>query len=246
MKAKELPGALKGGILGERSGLSQGLTVASYMVSEERGKREAGEKALEVMTKEQIEAMVKALLKEGKNKEAELIALAAMKDGKYRPEDIGLKDYNSLDAKEKAEWDENGWKSQTGRLLSNKENIDLAGDGFWRTADAQMAIHDNWGSEEFTATVKKFKGRFVNHFNDGLQTYIKNLQTLDPIKASIEFKALAYSNPKQYLYLDSSAAQKSGLESIFKNASDLVEDKYKKNGEKNGAIDIKKFMADKP
>ena len=200
MKAKELPGALKGGVLGEKNTLSNGLVLVSYLKDKDKGKNKAAKKELEVMTKEQIEAMIGGLLKEGKNKEADILGsialLAKAKDkDEIKAEDIGFK----AEDIGKEGWKKGKWKNQTDRLMDNidVDAIKKYGGDISNSEPMMNAAAKLWGGNKIKAAAEEFEGNFIEKYCEAAD--------------AVGFEEMLSSNPGALMFRVSNAAQDSGF-----------------------------------
>lgn len=199
MNAKELTGALKGGVPGEKGKLSNGLIMASFLADKDQGKNKEAKTKMQVMSKEEIEAMVRGLLKEGKNKEADTLATVALLMKKSSDiNELGIKELSPEEKAGSKEW-KGKWDSQADRLMDsvNIETIKKYGEDISNSDEMMSSAVKLWGGAKIKAAAEEFESDFIEKYCEAAD--------------KIGTKELLKKNPGAVMFRISNAAQDAGF-----------------------------------
>jgi hypothetical protein len=204
MKAKELSGALKGGVLGEKGTLNNGLVMASFAKDKNESKNNAVKKELKDMDTGQIKTIIEALTKEGKVKEAALlgsISLLVKAAEKIKPEDIGFKKPTEEEMKG-PEWKKKWGDSQSNRLMDaiDVDTIKKYGGDISESAEMMESAAKMWGANKVKAASTEFEDPFIEKYCEAAD--------------NVGLEKMVEINPGAVMFRASSGAQDSGFTPI--------------------------------
>ncbi|MDD4624822.1 MAG: hypothetical protein WCX23_00730 [Candidatus Paceibacterota bacterium] len=210
MKTKELKGALKGGSLGEKGSLKNGLIVASFLTDKDEGKNKEAREKIKVMNKGEIEAMVRALLKEGKNKEADAMGRISLLMKKTKDlKEIGFKELSPEEREKNKEW-KNKWSGHADRLIDTADidTIKKYGGDISESEEMMASAARLWGQGKVKAAAEQFEDKFIKKYCEAAD--------------NIGFKEMLKENPGAVMFRISSAAQDAGFTPPVNNEGKLI------------------------
>jgi len=108
---------------------------------------------------------------------------------------------------------------------------------FWRNPEIMEAIQDFWGGPQIGKAAEEFGKEFIDDYTNTIRNTINDIKNNIPTTQQPDaFKIYVKKNPRKALYLESSAAQILGLESIYEIAPITAKKRYK---------NMKEVVADK-